>query len=113
MSVLCREVVWLLEEVLFRRRDIGFAGSLVEVVYCAVALLSPNLLMAAPPPTSEPLLVAKRQPDARHALACHAHVLTHTFIAEAVGGEEKEERSCRDECVGTWERNYWCFWPRV
>ncbi|XP_062399976.1 glycerol-3-phosphate acyltransferase 2, mitochondrial isoform X2 [Sardina pilchardus] len=85
VSVLCREVAWLLEEVLFRRRDVGFAGSLVEVVYCALTLLAPHLHMAAPPPTAEPLLAPARPPRARHALARHAHALTHTFIAEAVG----------------------------
>ena len=86
VSVLCREVSWLLEEVLFRRRDVGFAGSLVEVVYSALTLLSPHLLMAAPPPTAEPLLVPGPRPAARLALARHAHALTHTFITEAVGG---------------------------
>ncbi|XP_031426063.1 glycerol-3-phosphate acyltransferase 2, mitochondrial [Clupea harengus] len=85
VSVLCREVSWLLEEVLFRRRDVGFAGSLVEVVYSALTLLSPHLLMAAPPPTAEPLLVPGPRPAARLALARHAHALTHTFITEAVG----------------------------
>ncbi|XP_041955917.1 glycerol-3-phosphate acyltransferase 2, mitochondrial isoform X2 [Alosa sapidissima] len=85
VSVLCREVSWLLEEVLFRRRDVGFAGSLVEVVYCAVTLLAPHLVMATPPPSAEPLLAPGRRPHARHALARHAHTLTHTFITEAVG----------------------------
>ncbi|KAL2092499.1 hypothetical protein ACEWY4_012297 [Coilia grayii] len=82
---LCREVCWLLEEVLFRRRDVGFAGSVVEVVYLALSLLAPHLIMAAPPPTAEPLLAPGKRPAARHALARHAHTLTHTFITEAVG----------------------------
>ncbi|XP_063051453.1 glycerol-3-phosphate acyltransferase 2, mitochondrial [Engraulis encrasicolus] len=85
VSALCREACWLLEEALFRKRDVGFAGSLVEVVYSSIVLLAPHLLMAAPPPTAEPLLAPRLQPAARHALARHAYTLTHAFANEAVG----------------------------
>lgn len=47
VSVLCRDVAWLTEEVLFRNKDVGFGGSLVEVVYHSLMLLTPHLSIAA------------------------------------------------------------------
>jgi hypothetical protein len=42
-SALCRDVAWLTEELLFRNKDVGFGGSLPEVVCYALALLGPHL----------------------------------------------------------------------
>uniref|UniRef100_A0AAY4B8R3 Glycerol-3-phosphate acyltransferase 2, mitochondrial n=1 Tax=Denticeps clupeoides TaxID=299321 RepID=A0AAY4B8R3_9TELE len=85
LSVLCRDMVWLLEEVLFRGRDVGFAGSLVEVIYQALRLLSPYLLQASLPPRNDPLMVPQSNPTALLTLAHHSYIITHAFILEAVG----------------------------
>lgn len=49
VSVLCHDVVWLTEEVLFRNKDVGFGGSVTQVVHYALSLLAPHLLIAAAP----------------------------------------------------------------
>ena len=48
-SLLCHDVAWLTDEVLFRNRDVGFGGSLVEVVHYSLSQLAPHLIMAAAP----------------------------------------------------------------
>ncbi len=48
-SILCRDVAWLTEELLFRNKDVGFGGSLVEVVRYSLTLLFPHLIIAAVP----------------------------------------------------------------
>lgn len=48
-SVLCRDVAWLTEELLFRNKDVGFGGTLVEVVHYSLSLLAPYLVIAALP----------------------------------------------------------------
>ena len=45
VETLCRDLVWLIEEVLFRNKDVGFGGSLVHVVHHALTLLQPCLLL--------------------------------------------------------------------
>ncbi|TSO88087.1 Glycerol-3-phosphate acyltransferase 1, mitochondrial [Bagarius yarrelli] len=86
VSVLCRDVCWLLEEVLFRRCDVGFGGSLLSVVFHALSVLRPHLLLAAVPPSGEPLVTARPDPHTMLTLAKHSQLLTHVFISEAVGG---------------------------
>lgn len=51
-SLLCRDVAWLTEEVLFRNKDVGFGGSVVDVVHHSLSLLSPHLIIAALPSRS-------------------------------------------------------------
>ncbi|KAJ8005772.1 hypothetical protein DPEC_G00121360 [Dallia pectoralis] len=86
LSVLCRDVAWLLEEVLFRNRDVGFGGSLVEVVYHSLSLLTPHLTIAAHPNNrSDPLICPRHTLYVTLSLSSHAQILTHTFIQEAVG----------------------------
>ncbi|XP_062854763.1 glycerol-3-phosphate acyltransferase 2, mitochondrial isoform X3 [Trichomycterus rosablanca] len=85
VGVLCREVCWLLEEVLFRRTDVGFGGSLLNVVYHALSVLHPHLLLAAVPPTGEPLVAARPDPLTLLTLSRHSALLTRIFITEAVG----------------------------
>ncbi|XP_034162914.2 glycerol-3-phosphate acyltransferase 2, mitochondrial isoform X1 [Pangasianodon hypophthalmus] len=85
VSVLCRDLCWLLEEVLFRRCDVGFGGSVLSVVFHALSLLRPHLLMAAAPPSGEPLVTARPDPHALLTLGRHGQLLTHVFITEAVG----------------------------
>lgn len=48
-SVLCRDVAWLTEELLFRNKDVGFGGSLTEVVHYSLSLLAPCLIIATAP----------------------------------------------------------------
>lgn len=48
-SVLCRDVAWLTEELLFRNKDVGFGGTLVEVVHYSLSQLAPHLIIAAAP----------------------------------------------------------------
>ncbi|KAK3539895.1 hypothetical protein QTP70_015763, partial [Hemibagrus guttatus] len=85
VSVLCRDLCWLLEEVLFRRCDVGFGGSVLSVVYHALSVLRPHLLMAAAPPSGEPLVTARPDPHTLLTLGRHSQLLTHVFITEAVG----------------------------
>lgn len=49
VSVLCHDVVWLTEEVLFRNKDVGFGGSVTQIVHYSLSLLAPYLIMAAAP----------------------------------------------------------------
>ncbi|XP_056102575.1 glycerol-3-phosphate acyltransferase 2, mitochondrial [Rhinichthys klamathensis goyatoka] len=85
VSVLCRDICWLLEEVLFRNTDVGFGGSLVGLVHHALSLLRPYLLLAAAPPTGEPIIAPRPDPESLLTLSQHCHLLTHVFIHEAVG----------------------------
>ncbi|CAB1322114.1 unnamed protein product [Coregonus sp. 'balchen'] len=86
LSVLCRDVAWLLEEILFRNRDVGFGGSLVGVVYHSLTLLTPHLTLAAhPKDRSDPLIAPHPSLSATLSLSRHAQILSHTFIHEAVG----------------------------
>ncbi|KAL0979240.1 hypothetical protein UPYG_G00182650 [Umbra pygmaea] len=86
LSALCRDVAWLLEEVLFRNRDVGFGGSLVEVVYHSLTLLTPHLTLAVhPSDRCDPLIAPHHSTSTALVLSGHAQILTHTFIQEAVG----------------------------
>ncbi|XP_049341614.1 glycerol-3-phosphate acyltransferase 2, mitochondrial isoform X3 [Astyanax mexicanus] len=85
LSVLCRDVCWLLEEVLFRNFDVGFGGSLEGVVYFSLTLLRPHLLQATVPPAGDPVLTAWPDPHSLLALSQQSDLLTHVFIHEAVG----------------------------
>lgn len=87
VSVLCRDLCWLLEEVLFRHCDVGFGGSVLSVVFHALSVLRPHLLMAAAPPSGELLVTARPDPHTLLTLSRHSQLLTHVFITEAVGGE--------------------------
>lgn len=49
VSQLCHDVVWLTEEVLFRNKDVGFGGSMAQIVHYSLSLLSPYLIIAAAP----------------------------------------------------------------
>ncbi|XP_051508823.1 glycerol-3-phosphate acyltransferase 2, mitochondrial-like [Myxocyprinus asiaticus] len=85
VSVLCRDICWLLEEVLFRNTDVGFGGSLVGLVHHTLALLCPHLLLAAAPPTREPVIAPRPDWNSLVTLSQHCNLLTHVFIHEAVG----------------------------
>nr|XP_046243855.1 glycerol-3-phosphate acyltransferase 2, mitochondrial isoform X2 [Scatophagus argus] len=84
-SVLCRDVAWLTDEVLFRKRDVGFGGSLAEVVHYSLSLLAPHLIIAAAPSRKDPFIVPRPSLDATLHLALQAQIVTQTFILEAVG----------------------------
>ncbi|XP_067249920.1 glycerol-3-phosphate acyltransferase 2, mitochondrial [Chanodichthys erythropterus] len=85
VSMLCRDICWLLEEVLFRNTDVGFGGALVGLVHHALSLLRPYLLLAAAPPTGEPIIAPRPDPESLLTLSQHCDLLTHVFIHEAVG----------------------------
>ncbi|KAK1787095.1 hypothetical protein P4O66_017470, partial [Electrophorus voltai] len=85
LSVLCRDVCWLVEEVLFRNSDVGFGGSLVGVVYHALFLLQPCLLLAAAPPKGDPVIAMRPEPNSLLKLSQQCELLRHIFIREAVG----------------------------
>ncbi|XP_029960092.1 glycerol-3-phosphate acyltransferase 2, mitochondrial [Salarias fasciatus] len=85
LSELCRDVMWLTEELLFRNKDVGFSGSLAEVVHRALSLLRPHLLIVATPSSKDPVIVPRRSLSATLHLSLHARSVTHTFILEAVG----------------------------
>ncbi|XP_077456493.1 glycerol-3-phosphate acyltransferase 2, mitochondrial [Stigmatopora argus] len=85
VSLLCRDVAWLTEELLFRDKDVGFGGSLAEVVHASLALLAPHLIVAAAPSRRDPLILARPTPDATLELELRAQMVTRAFILEAVG----------------------------
>ncbi|XP_071339341.1 glycerol-3-phosphate acyltransferase 2, mitochondrial isoform X2 [Trachinotus anak] len=84
-SVLCRDVAWLTEELLFRNKDVGFGGGLVEVVHYSLSLLAPQLIIAAAPSRKDPFIVPRPSLAATLHLALQAQIVTHAFILEAVG----------------------------
>uniref|UniRef100_A0A3B4TE99 Glycerol-3-phosphate acyltransferase 2, mitochondrial n=1 Tax=Seriola dumerili TaxID=41447 RepID=A0A3B4TE99_SERDU len=84
-SVLCRDVSWLTEELLFRNKDVGFGGTLVEIVHYSLSLLAPHLIMAAVPSRKDPFIVARPSLAAILHLTLQAQIVTHAFILEAVG----------------------------
>ncbi|XP_074526509.1 glycerol-3-phosphate acyltransferase 2, mitochondrial [Halichoeres trimaculatus] len=85
VSLLCRDVAWLTEELLFRNKDVGFGGSLVEVVHYSLSLLGPHLIIAAAPSRNDPLIVPCPSLAATLHLTVQAQIVTHSFILEAVG----------------------------
>ncbi|KAJ4941477.1 hypothetical protein JOQ06_011356 [Pogonophryne albipinna] len=84
-SALCRDVAWLTEELLFRNKDVGFGGSLKEVVRSSLSLLAPHLTIAAVPSRKDPFIVPRPSLAATLHLSLHAQIVTHSFILEAVG----------------------------
>ncbi|KAG7236777.1 hypothetical protein INR49_000240, partial [Caranx melampygus] len=84
-SVLCHDVVWLTEELLFRNKDVGFGGSLEEVLHYSLSLLAPHLIIAALPSGKDPVIVPRPSFAATLHLALHAQIVAHAFILEAVG----------------------------
>uniref|UniRef100_H3BXE6 Glycerol-3-phosphate acyltransferase 2, mitochondrial n=1 Tax=Tetraodon nigroviridis TaxID=99883 RepID=H3BXE6_TETNG len=86
VSLLCRDVVWLTEEVLFRKKDVGFGGSVTQVVHYSLTLLAPYLIMAAAPSRKDAFIVPHPSLSATLHLSNQAKIITHTFILEAVGG---------------------------
>ncbi|KAM9742932.1 glycerol-3-phosphate acyltransferase 2, mitochondrial isoform 1-T2 [Menidia menidia] len=93
VSILCRDFAWLTDELLFRKRDVGFGGTLVEVVYHSLFLLNPHLIIAAAPSSREssasarkdPLIVPRPSLASTLHLSLQAKTVTHSFILEAVG----------------------------
>lgn len=73
-SALCRDVAWLTEELLFRNKDVGFGGSLAEVMQYSLSLLAPHLIIAAVPSRLVFCLPAKKKkrmaenPDKLHTI---------------------------------------------
>ncbi|XP_070690554.1 glycerol-3-phosphate acyltransferase 2, mitochondrial [Pempheris klunzingeri] len=84
-SLLCHDVAWLTEELLFRNKDVGFGGSLAEVVHYTLSLLAPHLIIAAVPSRRDPLIAPHPSLAATLHLTLQAQIVTHTFILEAVG----------------------------
>uniref|UniRef100_A0A8C5DMU8 Glycerol-3-phosphate acyltransferase 2, mitochondrial n=1 Tax=Gouania willdenowi TaxID=441366 RepID=A0A8C5DMU8_GOUWI len=82
---LCRDVVWLTEELLLRNKDVGFSGSLAEVVHYALSLLAPHLIMAAAPSRMEVFILPRPTPAATRHLSLQSQAVTRTFALEAVG----------------------------
>uniref|UniRef100_A0A3Q2R370 Glycerol-3-phosphate acyltransferase 2, mitochondrial n=1 Tax=Fundulus heteroclitus TaxID=8078 RepID=A0A3Q2R370_FUNHE len=84
-SVLCRDVAWLLEELFFRNRDVGFGGTLPEIVHYSLCLLAPHLVIAAMPLGKDPIVVPRPSFSSIIHLSLQAQKVTHAFILEAVG----------------------------
>ncbi|KAG7489783.1 glycerol-3-phosphate acyltransferase 2, mitochondrial-like isoform X1 [Solea senegalensis] len=85
LSVLCRDVAWLTEELLFRNKDVGFGGNLTEVLHYSLSLLAPHLIIAALPSREDPFIVPRPSLTAALHLSLQAQIVIHTFISEAVG----------------------------
>ncbi|XP_034026562.1 glycerol-3-phosphate acyltransferase 2, mitochondrial [Thalassophryne amazonica] len=85
MSALCQDVNWLTEELLFRNKDVGFGGSLAEVIHYSLSLLAPHIIVAAVPSRKDPVVIPRPSLVATLHLTLNAQIVTHTFIMEAVG----------------------------
>uniref|UniRef100_A0A3P8TQT6 Glycerol-3-phosphate acyltransferase 2, mitochondrial n=1 Tax=Amphiprion percula TaxID=161767 RepID=A0A3P8TQT6_AMPPE len=85
VSGLCRDVDWLIDEVLLRNRDVGFGGTLANVIHYSLALLGPHLIIAAVPSRKDPFIVPRPSFAATLHLFLQAQTVTQTFILEAVG----------------------------
>ncbi|XP_041793794.1 glycerol-3-phosphate acyltransferase 2, mitochondrial [Chelmon rostratus] len=84
-SLLCHDVAWLTEEILFRIKDVGFGGSLAEVVHYSLSLLAPHLIIAAVPSRKDAFIVPRPSLATTLHLTLQAQIVKHTFIREAVG----------------------------
>ncbi|CAL8345447.1 unnamed protein product [Lota lota] len=84
-SALCGDVAWLTEELLFRNKDVGFWGSLPEVVCYALALLGPHLTISSTASRKDPFIIPSPSMDAINSLSILTQIVTHSFITEAVG----------------------------
>uniref|UniRef100_A0A3Q3MF33 Glycerol-3-phosphate acyltransferase 2, mitochondrial n=1 Tax=Labrus bergylta TaxID=56723 RepID=A0A3Q3MF33_9LABR len=104
VSLLCRDVVWLTEELLFRNKDVGFEGSLVKVVHYSLSLLAPHLIIAAVPSRKDPFIVPRPSLAATFHLTVQAQIVTHTFILEAVGACAVSAMLCDVACSGVSSR---------
>ncbi|XP_066568666.1 LOW QUALITY PROTEIN: glycerol-3-phosphate acyltransferase 2, mitochondrial [Amia ocellicauda] len=85
VSMLCADFSWLLEEVLFRGRDVGFGGTVGEVLTHALSLLKGCLVLGSPPSGGPPVIVPRAGPHAALTLSAHCEVLCSVFSLEAVG----------------------------
>ncbi|XP_008279794.1 glycerol-3-phosphate acyltransferase 2, mitochondrial [Stegastes partitus] len=85
VSGLCRDVDWLVDELLLRNRDVGFGGTLANVVRYSLSLLGPHLIIAAVPSRNDPFIMPRPSLAATLHLFLQAQTVTHTFILEAVG----------------------------
>ncbi|KAL3062704.1 hypothetical protein OYC64_002493 [Pagothenia borchgrevinki] len=103
-SALCRDVAWLTEELLFRNKDMGFRGSLKEVVRSSLSLLAPHLTIAAVPSRKDPFIVPRPSLAATLHLSLHAQIVTHSFILEAVGACVVSAMLCEVVCSGVSSR---------
>ncbi|KAM9810559.1 glycerol-3-phosphate acyltransferase 2, mitochondrial [Neosynchiropus ocellatus] len=84
-SVLCRDMAWLTEEILFRNRDVGFYASLEDVFYHSLSLLSQHVIIAALPSRADPVIAPRATPAAVLHLTLQAQLVTRAFILESVG----------------------------
>ncbi|XP_028313093.1 glycerol-3-phosphate acyltransferase 2, mitochondrial isoform X2 [Gouania willdenowi] len=104
---LCRDVVWLTEELLLRNKDVGFSGSLAEVVHYALSLLAPHLIMAAAPSRMEVFILPRPTPAATRHLSLQSQAVTRTFALEAVGACAVSAmlREVAFSGISSWERS--------
>ncbi|XP_038133128.1 glycerol-3-phosphate acyltransferase 2, mitochondrial [Cyprinodon tularosa] len=84
-SVLCRDVAWLLEELVFRNRDVGFGGTIPEIVHYSLSMLAPHLIFAAPPSWGELLILPRPSLASIFHLSLQAKIVTHALILEVIG----------------------------
>ncbi|XP_077943251.1 glycerol-3-phosphate acyltransferase 2, mitochondrial isoform X1 [Gasterosteus aculeatus] len=98
-SALSRDVAWLTEELLFRNKDVGFGGSLEDVVRHSLSVLAPHLVITAAPSRTDPVIVPRPSLAASLHLSRYAQIVTHTFIPEAVGACAVSAMLC--ELVGS------------
>uniref|UniRef100_A0A672YJE0 Glycerol-3-phosphate acyltransferase 2, mitochondrial n=1 Tax=Sphaeramia orbicularis TaxID=375764 RepID=A0A672YJE0_9TELE len=85
LSVLCRDVAWLTEELLLRKKDVGFGGTLAQVVHYSLTLLTPHLIIAASPSRKDIFIVPRPRLTAMFHLSLQAQIVTRAFILESVG----------------------------
>uniref|UniRef100_H3ABH3 Glycerol-3-phosphate acyltransferase 2, mitochondrial n=1 Tax=Latimeria chalumnae TaxID=7897 RepID=H3ABH3_LATCH len=83
-SQLMRDFSWLIEEILFRNFDVGFSGTLRDVVLHALYLLQNCVTLRFIPPGD--LFIAPRKTrQAALELAFYSRAILPVFVSEAVG----------------------------
>ncbi|XP_039624310.1 glycerol-3-phosphate acyltransferase 2, mitochondrial isoform X2 [Polypterus senegalus] len=85
LSQLAQDFLWLLEEILFRNRDVGFGGCLSAVLYNAASLLKEHLVFCIMPGNKDVYILPKNTSEAVEALYMHAEILQDVFKFEALG----------------------------
>ncbi|XP_008334392.1 glycerol-3-phosphate acyltransferase 2, mitochondrial isoform X2 [Cynoglossus semilaevis] len=84
LSILCGDVTWLTEEMLFRNRDVGFGGSIADVVRYSLSLLAPYIIVLMPS-SKDPYIVPRPSLHAILHLSLQRQTVLQTFISEVVG----------------------------
>lgn len=84
-----KEFAWLVEEILLRKRDMGFSGELHVLVQHTLILLRARLRFFRLRTLGEIMVVPEDSAESWSELGHHSAAILPVFASEAVGGEER------------------------